>query len=72
MKRRKDPPGYEGDAAFNWAFSEVAKQIRAASGLTDQQIVENIKKARTNPVTARSYWNPASHSSKPQAPQRSC
>lgn len=49
--RRKDPPGYEGDAAFNWAFREVEKQMRAASGLTDEQIAENIKEARTNPVT---------------------
>lgn len=51
MKRRKDPPDYEGDDALNWAFSKVEKAMRAASGLSDEQIAENIKKARTNPVT---------------------
>jgi DNA-binding XRE family transcriptional regulator len=50
MKRRKDPPDYEGDDAMNWAFSIVEKELRAASGLSDEQIAENIKKARTNPV----------------------
>lgn len=50
MKQRKDPPGYEGDDALNWAFDQVEKEMRAASPLSDEQIAENIKKVRTNPV----------------------